>query len=57
MGVIIEYTYDDIHHDENLNEAILKEKIHHIFDQSYLLSRVGADMVVLVCIGKEICIH
>lgn len=37
-----------------MNEAILKDKVHSIFNQSYLLSRLGADMVLLVCIGKDI---
>jgi len=37
-----------------LNEAILKDKVHSIFNQSYLLSRLGADMVLLVCIGKDV---
>ena len=54
IGIIIEYTYDEIHHDDSLNEAILKDKVHSIFNQSYLLSRLGADMVILVCIGKDV---
>ena len=54
IGIIIEYIYDEIHHDDSLNEAILKDKIHSIFNQSYLLSRLGADMVLLVCIGKDV---
>jgi hypothetical protein len=54
IGIIIEYTYDEIHHDDSLNEAILKDKVHSIFNQSYLLSRLGADMVTLVCIGKDV---
>jgi hypothetical protein len=54
IGIIIEYTYDEIHHDDSLNEAILKDKVHSIFNQSYLLSRLGSDMVILVCIGKDV---
>ena len=44
----------DRDNDDSLNEAILKDKVHSIFNQSYLLSRLGADMVLLVCIGKDV---